>query len=67
MNDDPLKAVREYFKITEDAKAFILKCNKCRVGYELTKQLDGTVRGGNILALFNHAHSHFPKTKARYR
>jgi hypothetical protein len=58
MNDDPLKAVRKYFKISEGAKAFILKCNKCSVGYELRKQSDGKVHMGNVLALLNHVRSH---------
>jgi hypothetical protein len=58
MNDDPLKVVRAYFKITEGPQAFVLRCKKCNAGYELTKRDDGSVHGGNVLALFNHARSH---------
>ena len=52
------KSVRQHYKVTEKRAEYILECKECPSRFSL-KPGPGGISGGTVLALLNHAYSHF--------
>lgn len=55
MNTDPIKSIREKFKVEDGGQDWLIKCPHCKCRWALKKSSDAP---GNILHLLNHAAGH---------